>query len=125
MFKYFDLNNHVYIRPAEFLTKALKSQTKNSNVLPGWKQILMYLGVLIGVFFSNTVNQFQKDQSLTISFNTNILIISSIIALTIIPLVYEKLRLDPKAPILIQFGVFVQNGVFWHVLLDSLSKIFV
>jgi hypothetical protein len=49
-------------------------------------------------------------------------ILSAVIAFIIVPLVYEKLMLNPKAPFIVQFGLFVQNGVFWHILVDSIGS---
>lgn len=125
MFSYFNLNNHIY-RPDKvaFKTLKLEKEVKKENTkLPFWKQLMMYLGVCVGIFFSAAVNQFNKGGDVDISFNFGKLVITLIVALTIIPFVYEKLRLDPEAPILVQFGVFVQNGVFWQVLFNSAGKI--
>jgi hypothetical protein len=40
-----------------------------------------------------------------------------------IPVVYEKLTLNPHAPFIVQFAIFVQNGVFWHMLIDSIGSV--
>ncbi|MBU7038616.1 MAG: hypothetical protein HXS52_11850 [Theionarchaea archaeon] len=35
----------------------------------------------------------------------------------------EKLNLNPDAPFIVQFAIFVQNGVFWHMLIDSIGAV--
>ncbi len=138
MFKYFDLNNRVskawsQISEAssEIRTEAegeIKKEEEKKQMVPSVKlspirQILMYLGIFIGILFSSAVNQFAKGGSVSITINIGILVISAIISFMIIPNVYEKLKLNPGAPFIVQFGIFVQNGVFWHVIFNSIGKI--
>jgi hypothetical protein len=141
MKKYFDLNN-----------RALKSWKKNGmtvvikgvpDIFPetgehlSWKspavqneeshisvtrQLLMYAGVFIGVLLSTAVTHFRSG-NLDLTMTASEIILSAVIALVIIPVVYEKLNLDPGAPFIVQFGLFVQNGVFWHVLIDSIGSV--
>ena len=85
-------------------------------------QILMYVGTFMGVLLSTAVTHFRSGNTdLTITVGE--VIISAVIALVIIPLVYEKLMLNPESPFVVQFGLFVQNGVFWHVLIDSIGSV--
>jgi len=138
MFKYFDINNRAQkawgqrsetttgIRTeaeAEITKEEEKRQMAPSVKLSPLKQIFMYLGILLGVLFSSAVNQFAKENSISITINIGILLISAIIAFMLIPIVYEKLKLNPEAPLLVQFGIFIQNGVFWHVIFNSIGKI--
>jgi hypothetical protein len=83
-------------------------------------QVLMYVGTFIGVLLSTAVTHFQSGNTLT--FTLGEVAISAVIALVIIPVVYEKLQLNPEAPFIVQFGIFVQHGVFWHVLIDSVGS---
>ena len=85
-------------------------------------QLLMYLGTFIGVLLSTAVNHFINAESFELTVTFGEVVVSAAIALVIIPLVYEKLMLNPKAPLIVQFGLFVQNGVFWHVLIDSIGS---
>ena len=87
------------------------------------RQIFMYFGIFIGVFFSTAVSQFKSGESFNIIINVGTILISAIIALILIPIVYEKLNLNPSLPFIVQFGLFVQSGVFWHVIINSVSKI--
>ena len=81
----------------------------------------MYCGTFLGVLLSTAVAHFRSGNvDMTITLGE--VIASAVIAFVIIPLVYEKLSLNPKAPFIVQFGLFVQNGVFWHVLIDSVGS---
>ena len=84
-------------------------------------QVLMYVGTFIGVLLSTAVTHFRSGNTLT--FTLGEVVISAVIAFVIIPVVYEKLQLNPEAPFIVQFGIFVQNGVFWHVLIDSIGSV--
>ncbi len=75
-------------------------------------QLLMYLGVLVGVYFSGVI----RAQSSKPTF-----ILAAFIALTIVPVAFEKLSINPKAPLLVRFGLFVQNGVFWDVMFQAIG----
>jgi hypothetical protein len=81
----------------------------------------MYVGTFIGVLLSTAVTHFRSGNTLT--FTLGEVVVSAVIALVIIPVVYEKLQLNPEAPFIVQFGIFVQNGVFWHVLIDSVGSV--
>jgi hypothetical protein len=85
-------------------------------------QVLMYVGTFTGVLLSTAVTHFQSGNA-DMTFTLGELVVSAVIALVIIPVVYEKLNLNPEAPFIVQFGLFVQNGVFWHVLIDSIGSI--
>lgn len=91
--------------------------------LSTFRQISMYFGLFIGVFLSTAISQFKSGEEINISVSIGAILISAVIALILIPIVYEKLRLNPAAPFIVQFGLFVQNGVFWHVIFDSIGKL--
>lgn len=77
-------------------------------------QILMYFGILLGIYFSSLIRGQQSQLSLWIA---------ALVALIIIPVVFEKLNVDPQAPFIVRFGLFVQNGVFWDVIFESLGQL--
>ncbi len=77
-------------------------------------QLLMYCGVLMGVYFSGVIRG--QDFRPT-------LLLAALVSLIIIPIVFEKLNINPNAPLIVRFGLFVQNGVFWDVLLQAISTI--
>lgn len=87
------------------------------------EQLLMYIGVLIGVVFSSAVQQFRAGSIVNLNVTIGSLLVAAIVALAIIPFIFEKLNVRPDAPLLVRFGLFVQNGVFWHVLFGSIGKI--
>jgi hypothetical protein len=100
--------------------------TKASPVKPMSlaEQLLMYFGVVIGVVFSTVVQQFRSGQVLNLQITLGGLLVAAVIALVIVPVVFQKLTVRPDAPFLVRFGLFVQNGVFWHVLTSSIGKSF-
>jgi hypothetical protein len=141
MKKYFDLNNRTHnpwnqkhdslivegqpdIFPESGEHLSWKSPERNEDrvFLSVTRQLLMYLGTFIGVLLSTAVAHFGTG-STDLAITVGEVLVSAVIALVIIPLVYEKLNLNPKAPFIVQFGLFVQNGVFWHVLIDSIGSI--
>jgi hypothetical protein len=88
------------------------------------EQLLMYFGVVIGVVFSSVVQQFKSGQVIGLKISLASLLVAGVIALVIIPVVFQKLTVRPDAPFLVRFGLFVQNGVFWHVITSSIGKTF-
>ncbi len=83
-----------------------------------WEQLMMYFGTSIGVFFSSLVNQPNPIASQISYFTLSSILTSLVIALSIIPITFEKLNVKPNTPFIVRFGLFVQNGVFWQVLID-------
>jgi hypothetical protein len=86
------------------------------------RQVLMYLGAFVGVLLSSAIMQFRSGQT-DPAISIPKVILSAVVAFVIIPVVYEKLNLNPDAPFIVQFAVFVQNGVFWHMLIDSIGAV--
>jgi hypothetical protein len=86
------------------------------------RQVLMYLGAFVGVLLSSAIMQFRSG-ALNPAISIPEVVLSAAIAFVIIPVVYEKLNLNPDAPFIVQFAIFVQNGVFWHMLIDSIGAV--
>lgn len=122
MWDYFDLNNRA-LRGRETDFRGKKKPISHPVKFSLIRQILIYAGIFIGVLFSTIVIQLGSREDVNITITGSKLVLSAIIALIFIPIEYEKLRLSPELPFIVQFGVFVQNGVFWHVIIVSLSKI--
>jgi len=128
--KYFDLNDRVQKGLRNNGGVVLEKDTGLNDsssvseipVLSFPHQLLMYLGTFLGIVFSTAISQFRSG-NIQLSLPIGEIILSAVIAVVIIPLVYEKLMLNPKAPLIVQFGIFVQNGVFWHVLIDSIGSL--
>ncbi|KYK31124.1 MAG: hypothetical protein AYK19_17260 [Theionarchaea archaeon DG-70-1] len=144
MRKYFDLNNRAQKAQKEKGTslvlqgipEVFSSETgchlewnspaverkENPRRMSLTRQILMYVGVFVGVLFSTAVSHFKSGEEITLAMTLGEVVAAAVIALVIMPLVYEKLQLYSKAPLIVQFGLFVQNGVFWHVLIELVLK---
>ena len=133
MRKYFDLNDRAQRALKNNGDTALFPETGNccsptsveQENEPGISvahQLVMYIGTFIGVLLSTAVTHFRSG-NVELTITVGEVALSAVIALVIIPLVYEKLMLNPRAPLIVQFGLFVQNGVFWHVLIDSIGSI--
>lgn len=84
-------------------------------------QLLIYLGVLVGVVFSSSVDKFKGGAPISLTITYSVFLIAAVVAFAIFPQVYEKLRLTPDVPLLVQFGLSVQNGIFWHVLFTAIG----
>jgi hypothetical protein len=91
------------------------------NFLSVARQVAMYLGTFIGVLLSTTVTQFQAGNA-NLTLTVYEVVLSAVVAFVIIPVVYEKLQLDPGVPFVVQFGLFVQNGVFWHIVIGTIGS---
>ena len=87
-----------------------------------WEQAVMYLGVVVGILFSSVADQFKNGQALHFHFSWSVLAASMFIALIIIPLVFEKLKVQADSPFIVRLGLFVQNGVFWQVVIGVVAK---
>lgn len=123
LLRYFDLNTRItttYIKaiPGDGFEFA-KPVTPPS--IPLWKQLLLYLGTIIGVLFSSSIMQFQTNQDIQLHITLPAVILSAIIAIVILPGIYEK-AINPTSPFIVQLGLFVQQGVFWSVLLTAIGK---
>jgi len=138
--KYFDLNDRVQRArrnngdgvmkewpefpsgPGNHSSGNSASENNEAPTISAARQLLMYIGTFLGVLLSTAVTHFQSG-NVDLAITVGEVALSAVIALVIIPLVYEKLMLNPRAPLIVQFGIFVQNGVFWHVLIDSVGGI--
>ena len=73
------------------------------------EQILMYLGVLLGVCFRDLM--LEQEAQVNLPF-------AAMIALAVVPIVFEKLSIKPRSPLQFRFGLFVQHGMFWDAILE-------
>jgi hypothetical protein len=88
------------------------------------EQIIMVIGVFLGVLLSSAILSYEKGNIFNFSsiFTLGNIVISFFVSIIILPKVYEKLRIKTDTSFLLQFAFFFQNGVFWHVLFSSLGK---
>lgn len=100
-----------------------KTRNTKAALVPLWKQLIFYVGTLVGILFSSGIMQFQAGKTATVTFAAWTIVLSAVIALAIMPYTYKK-AVKPDAPFIVQLGLFVQEGVFWSVLLTSIGKVF-
>ncbi len=87
--------------------------------MPLGEQLLTYGGCLAGVLFSAWVRSGGAGAP---AITWGSLAVSAVIALAILPVVFERLSIKPGAPLLFRLGLAVQQGVFWNVLLDAAGR---
>ncbi len=107
MFDYLDLNKRARkSREKERKIYALENGKEiQEQALSAARQVVMYFGVFIGVLLSEAVHEFGTGRHIKISLTVGKVIASALIALIVVPYVYEKLR--PESPFIVQFGLFV------------------
>jgi len=123
---YFDLNKRARNAGVIFVSNSkligTNKRGKYAVKFTPKRQILMYFGVFVGVIFSKIINYEESLLSAPLENMLCEVLLSSFIALMIIPYVYEKATINPSSPLLVQFGLFVQNGFFWQAIIRILSK---
>lgn len=87
------------------------------------EQILMYLGVVVGVLFQPVLGQYRAGGIISFSLPWALVIVALLIALVVTPNVYEKVGVRRDSPGLVRFGLFAQQGLMWQVLLDAAAKV--
>ena len=131
LLRYFDLNvraadvalNDRGVSENDMLQAAGRARRgRGDTAMPWWEQILMYLGIAIGVFFSSAVTQFKTSAPKSITFTVGTIAVSLVIAFVVVPVAFERLQLKSSSPFIVRFALFVQNGVFWNVLFAAAGK---
>jgi hypothetical protein len=92
-------------------------------LIPVWQQGVFYLGTVVGVLFSSSIMQFQAGREVTTSFTVITILLSAVIALILMPSIYEQ-AIKPQSPFIVQLGLFVQAGVFWSVVFTTIGRTF-
>lgn len=87
-----------------------------------WEQLIIYLGLALGVLLSTAIEQFKASTSSNINISLSSVILSLVISLIILPYVYGKLNIDPQSPVIMRLSVAVQQGVFWQVLFGAIAS---
>ena len=116
---YFNLNTGAIAHPTRRPASALPH---TADGMPAWEQFTMYLGVVVGVLGSTAVQQFKAGGEVAFKVSWGMLVVAALVGLVVIPLVFEKLKVDPRAPFIVRLGLFVQNGVFWQVVMAGIAK---
>lgn len=124
---YFDLNERAYYGQTTSQTNGDAGVVRGTRgektdpQLAFWQQLLCYLGVVVGVIGSQAVNQYSAGKAIT-GVSVGEILVAFVVGLVLMPIAYEKLRIDPTLPLLFQVGLFAQQGVFWQTLLIALGK---
>jgi hypothetical protein len=134
---YFDLNKrladaertrtlpeYTFVPPPDGASVFAVQSNKAKVLMPAWKQFALYLGTGIGVLFSSSIIQFQAGRVGALNITIATVLLAALIALVIMPNIYEK-AVKHEAPFIVQLGLFVQQGVFWSVLLSAIGKVLV
>jgi hypothetical protein len=125
--KYFDLNKRALNGKVNGTAASKNPEPESAgqdidiNLLSVARQAAMYVGTFIGVLLSTAVTHFQAGNT-DLTLTVYEVVLSAVVAFVIIPVVYEKLQLNPGVPFVVQFGLFVQNGVFWHIIIETLGS---
>jgi hypothetical protein len=88
-----------------------------------WKQIVLYIGTVVGVLFSTAIIQYKTGQVEALHISITSILLSLTIALILMPNIYEK-ALKPDTPFIVELGIFVQQGVFWSIVLTAIGQTF-
>ncbi|WP_048151184.1 hypothetical protein [Methanolacinia paynteri] len=98
--------------------KDSRFEPENSKKLTLIEQISMYIFTFFGVFLSSTLLNYLKDGSVSFTISIGVIVISLIIALAIIPYIYQNIMFVDK-PKIVQWGIFLQTGLSWPVILNG------
>lgn len=106
----------------EALAEEMQISAKHKETITVIDQLIMYVGILIGVIFSSVLFQYKETNIVDFShLSIPLFLISFVIAFLIAPQTFEKLSVNPNGPFIVRFGLFIQQGIFWQVFLDALS----
>jgi len=138
MSNYFDLNSrmekayetNIKNNLEGFMLYSLRSEGASTPTQPAAhpnqmsfiEQIVMYLGIVLGVIFSSTVMNYSNNGVIDFTFSFGTMVIAFLVGLFIMPYVFEKVAFVGK-PVLIQFSLFFQNGVLWQVIATAILTI--
>ena len=89
-------------------------------------QAIMWVGIFIGVFFSQLVMQAQAQGTNfnpTININPLQTVVYAVITIAITPFVYEKINIDPDADFIYKIGMYVLTGIFFPTILNALTVV--
>lgn len=82
----------------------------------------MFVGIFVGVFFSEAILSYFQWSEFIVDFSWIDLILSLIITFLVMPGAYMYV-MDAKITaksVLVKFGLFVQSGVFWELLVSNI-----
>lgn len=96
-------------------------QDKTIDIQLKWfEQLGLYIATFIGVVFHNPILIYSKTGVANIDISFSIILLSLVIALIIMPIIYEKFGSIHGKPFIFQFSIFVTYGFLWQFLLSSI-----
>ena len=87
--------------------------------IPWWQQATLYSGIIIGATISSTVIEHQAGTDYLFEISLPFVILSSMMAIIISPVAFEKLSMRFTGSFFARFFLFIQNGAFWYVLVSA------
>ena len=84
--------------------------------------IIMFVGIFVGVFFSEAILSYFQGSEFIVDFSWIDLIVSLVITFLVMPGAYMYVmdaEITAKS-ILVKLGLFVQSGVFWELLVSNI-----
>lgn len=82
------------------------------------QQLLVFGGILVGVILKPAIDTFKTGDSPDLKVTLPMVIVSIVISLVVLAQTYRKEGLHTDAPLIVQIGYAVQNGLFWHTLVS-------
>lgn len=132
VFDYFNLNRGDTFAIRPFALEKRKSSPKKIDTVSREKidtvsrkmkvteQATMYAGTVVGVLLSSAVKGSGSASFQISKITPSTVIAALVIALIVIPIEYRQLQINSDAPFIVRLGLFVQNGVFWQVLIKTI-----
>lgn len=82
------------------------------------QQLLIFVGTLIGVILKPAVETLKAGNIPDLKVAIPTIIVSVAISLIVIALTYRKEGLHTNAPLIVQIGYALQNGLLWQTLIS-------
>ena len=108
-------------RKFSFGQNLLSNKTKPKSSIAWWQQLTLYSGIILGAILSSTVIEHQLGTQYTFNISVLTVFLASTMAIIISPVAFEMLHMNNSGPFFIRLFLFIQNGVFWCVLLSAFS----
>lgn len=86
--------------------------------MSAWRQFEMYAGLILGVYFSNRLRDTPRFNSDVLAYD---FLIASLLALVLMPVVYEKISFSSDAPFILRLGFYFHSGVFSDAVLSPID----
>lgn len=101
----------------KFLSMVLSKRTN----IPWWQQLALYSGIILGALISSTVVEHQAGTDYIFKISAPTVFLASVLAIIISPVAFEKLCMSIAGSFFTRLFLFIQNGVFWYVMLSAFS----